>query len=347
MSEEDKAKEDYPRADHDYGLSWIRREGKGRVFDEAHGHSEPIYAIRPMLEHVLAGMQYAIGDLKADDSPSVSAKSSDVPVGQGALSIYARPETSRQDTNFRMDRTVRGTSGDRALPDSTSARPGRLWRVYQAFDGSRMPGRFEDAASRRCRRSLSLGAGVSGRSRISALPTWLRSPIWFRTDASGSSPWNWLPASTSSCTSKIIPDNPGPLLRSRTFRTLSISGGDHYHTSRLPSWIRWPGEQRLRGGAAPCPLTRRASRGGPPTGGRVVRASPGRHVTSRYQAFQRAGNPGGASRHSGLRADRRDRRGGFGLANSLAGTPAYLSPEQCAGTLATERRTGTRWGSSF
>lgn len=70
MSDADKAKEDYPRADHDYGLSWIRREGKGRVFYEAHGHSERVYAMKPMLEHVLAGMQYAIGDLKADDTPS-------------------------------------------------------------------------------------------------------------------------------------------------------------------------------------------------------------------------------------------------------------------------------------
>ena len=26
--------------------------------------------MKPMLEHLLAGMQYAIGDLKADDSPS-------------------------------------------------------------------------------------------------------------------------------------------------------------------------------------------------------------------------------------------------------------------------------------
>ena len=73
MSDADKAKEDYPRADHDYGLSWIRREGKGRVFYEAHGHNERIYAIKPLLEHVLAGIQYAIGDLKADDTPSVKA----------------------------------------------------------------------------------------------------------------------------------------------------------------------------------------------------------------------------------------------------------------------------------
>jgi type 1 glutamine amidotransferase len=70
MSAEDKALESNPRADHDYGLSWIRREGQGRVFYEALGHSERIYANRAILEHLLAGMQYAIGDLKADDSPS-------------------------------------------------------------------------------------------------------------------------------------------------------------------------------------------------------------------------------------------------------------------------------------
>lgn len=70
MSEADKLKEDYPRPDHDYGLSWIRREGQGRVFYEAHGHDEKVYANKIMLEHVLAGIQYALGDLKADDSPS-------------------------------------------------------------------------------------------------------------------------------------------------------------------------------------------------------------------------------------------------------------------------------------
>jgi type 1 glutamine amidotransferase len=71
MSDEDKAKESSPRTDHDYALSWIRRDGQGRVFYEAHGHDEKVYAMTPMLEHVLAGIQYALGDLKADDSPTV------------------------------------------------------------------------------------------------------------------------------------------------------------------------------------------------------------------------------------------------------------------------------------
>jgi type 1 glutamine amidotransferase len=70
MSEEDKAKETNKRTDGDYALSYIRREGRGRVFYEAHGHSETVYAMKPFLEHMLAGIQYALGDLKADDSPS-------------------------------------------------------------------------------------------------------------------------------------------------------------------------------------------------------------------------------------------------------------------------------------
>jgi type 1 glutamine amidotransferase len=70
MSDEDKKKESNPRDDGDYALSWIRRDGKGRVFYEAFGHNEKIYAMTPILEHLLAGMQYALGDLQADDSPS-------------------------------------------------------------------------------------------------------------------------------------------------------------------------------------------------------------------------------------------------------------------------------------
>jgi type 1 glutamine amidotransferase len=71
MSAEDKAKESHPRSDGDYALSYIRREGQGRVFYEGHGHSDRVYAMTPMLEHLRAGIQYALGDLKADDSPSV------------------------------------------------------------------------------------------------------------------------------------------------------------------------------------------------------------------------------------------------------------------------------------
>jgi len=58
------------RTDGDYVLSYIQKEGNGRVFVELLGHHESIYKQRPMLEHILAGMQYAIGDLQADDTPA-------------------------------------------------------------------------------------------------------------------------------------------------------------------------------------------------------------------------------------------------------------------------------------
>ncbi len=58
------------RADNDYALSWIREYGQGRVFYCAFGHVDPIWWNPQILAHFLAGTQYALGDLKADATPS-------------------------------------------------------------------------------------------------------------------------------------------------------------------------------------------------------------------------------------------------------------------------------------
>lgn len=58
------------RDDNDYALSWIREYGKGRVFYCAFGHDEQIWWNPAILRHYLAGIQYALGDLKADATPS-------------------------------------------------------------------------------------------------------------------------------------------------------------------------------------------------------------------------------------------------------------------------------------
>jgi type 1 glutamine amidotransferase len=71
MPAEVKAQEPAPqRTDQDYALSYIRKEGQGRVFVQVLGHDESIYKMTPMLAHILAGMQYVLGDLQADDTPS-------------------------------------------------------------------------------------------------------------------------------------------------------------------------------------------------------------------------------------------------------------------------------------
>ena len=64
--------------DHDYAVSWIHVYGKGRVFYCSHGHSESVYWQTPMLEEYLAGLQYVLGDLDADATPSGPLKTAAV-----------------------------------------------------------------------------------------------------------------------------------------------------------------------------------------------------------------------------------------------------------------------------
>ena len=72
MSAEDKAKEPAAtrRTDGDYALSYIQRVGNGRVFYEAHGHEENVLFFAAVCGAYAGGIQYALGDLKADASPS-------------------------------------------------------------------------------------------------------------------------------------------------------------------------------------------------------------------------------------------------------------------------------------
>ena len=62
------------RPDRDYGLSWIKRVGKGRVFYTALGHTPTLFATPALAEHVLAGIQFALGDLEADATPSAKRR---------------------------------------------------------------------------------------------------------------------------------------------------------------------------------------------------------------------------------------------------------------------------------
>jgi type 1 glutamine amidotransferase len=63
------------RPDKDYAISWIKKYGEGRVFYCSFGHFEKTFFSTPVLKHYLAGIQYSMGDLKADDTPSGGASS--------------------------------------------------------------------------------------------------------------------------------------------------------------------------------------------------------------------------------------------------------------------------------
>jgi hypothetical protein len=53
----------------DYPVSWVRTFGKGRVFYCSLGHNHPLLWNRMILQHYLAGIQFALGDLAADTTP--------------------------------------------------------------------------------------------------------------------------------------------------------------------------------------------------------------------------------------------------------------------------------------
>ena len=58
------------RPDNDYGLVWIRSYGNGRVFNCALGHSVLLFGTPTMAQMVFAGIQFVLGDLEADTTPS-------------------------------------------------------------------------------------------------------------------------------------------------------------------------------------------------------------------------------------------------------------------------------------
>jgi type 1 glutamine amidotransferase len=72
---------DTTRKDMDYALSWIHEYGKGHVFYCALGHSKANFWNPTILKHYLAGVQYALGDLKADATPSAKLKDAKVVPG--------------------------------------------------------------------------------------------------------------------------------------------------------------------------------------------------------------------------------------------------------------------------
>ena len=60
----------YLRTDRDFGMVWIKREGKGRVFNSVLGHRPDFYMMPDLVKMMLGGIQFVLGDLEADTTPS-------------------------------------------------------------------------------------------------------------------------------------------------------------------------------------------------------------------------------------------------------------------------------------
>jgi len=90
------------RTDADFAVSWIRNVGKGRVFYCSLGHRDEIFWNPTILKYYLDGIQYALGDIKADATPSArlspAPKAAPAPQKKAAatpvrVKVYAAPGT--------------------------------------------------------------------------------------------------------------------------------------------------------------------------------------------------------------------------------------------------------------
>ncbi|MDQ3812832.1 MAG: ThuA domain-containing protein, partial [Armatimonadota bacterium] len=73
------------REDNDYAVSWVKNYDQGRVFYCSLGHREEIYWNPLVLKHYLDGIQFALGDLKADTASH--------PIPPGSLAAFPQEPT--------------------------------------------------------------------------------------------------------------------------------------------------------------------------------------------------------------------------------------------------------------
>ncbi len=93
------------RTDNDYGVSWVKSYGRGRVFYSALGQAPATYGNPVFLKHLLDGIQFALGDLPGETTPTARAKQIEGPRRsliqqdrKGAVSLLARDVTIHGDT---------------------------------------------------------------------------------------------------------------------------------------------------------------------------------------------------------------------------------------------------------
>ncbi|MCL4215836.1 MAG: ThuA domain-containing protein [Candidatus Hydrogenedentes bacterium] len=66
----DMTKDGIKRTDGDFAVSWVQKYGDGRVYYCSLGHNDHIYWDPRILHAYLAGIQFALGDLEADATPT-------------------------------------------------------------------------------------------------------------------------------------------------------------------------------------------------------------------------------------------------------------------------------------
>jgi HEAT repeat protein len=120
------------RKDGDFAVSWVRDYGEGRVFYFSLGHREEIFWNPKLLEAYLAGIQFALGDLPGDATPSAELPAAYVNAGkmqalEQSIAAVASYEGGQEYAALNaIDVAIRESFGDDALRAELAERLGTL-----------------------------------------------------------------------------------------------------------------------------------------------------------------------------------------------------------------------------
>jgi type 1 glutamine amidotransferase len=103
------------RKDNDFALAWIHSYGKGRIFYSAIGHRTDIWWNKKILQFYLDGIQFAVGDLHADTTPSVQAATRTEP---GFKSIFNGKDLTGWKGNPRIWSVKNGCITGQTTPEN-------------------------------------------------------------------------------------------------------------------------------------------------------------------------------------------------------------------------------------
>lgn len=124
----DMHKQGINRKDGDFAISWIREFGGGRVFYCSLGHNEAVFWNKPVLEHYLAGILYAFGDLSADPAPSNAAH------GTGWKPLFNGVDLTGW-KGFVADPPKRAKMSEQELADAQSQADAKMQDHWSVVDG--------------------------------------------------------------------------------------------------------------------------------------------------------------------------------------------------------------------
>ena len=138
----DMTKESIKRTDGDFAVAWVRKYGDGRVFYCSLGHNEMTYWNPKVAQHYLDGIQFALGDLEADTTPSAQLPAEYLAGAETAVldNIFAEiavwePGKDASGLELVTDKVVK-SHGDEGTRRSLEQRFDQILRSADAtFDG--------------------------------------------------------------------------------------------------------------------------------------------------------------------------------------------------------------------